>query len=207
MSIFFIKKRSTFSYNKRQVLGLMIVIALVYVMLLYISGLHFGFISSYSSLGKSLYSLILPSTIIIITIEIVRSVFLAQKNKAVNILCFISCVFADVLMLYSLNDVGTFNKFMDIVGLTFLPAITSNALYHYVSDKFGPLPNIIYRLIITLYAFILPVIPALTEVLSSLVKLILPMIVFAFISGLYDKKRKFATAKRKNKISPKTKKT
>ena len=198
---FFIKKRSTFSYNKRQVLGLMIVIALVYVMLLYILGLHFGFISSYSSLGKSLYSLILPSTIIIIAIEIVRSVFLAQKNKTVNILCFISCVFADVLMLYSLNDVGTFNKFMDIVGLTVLPAITSNALYHYVSDNFGPLPNIIYRLIITLYAFILPVIPALTEVLSSLVKLILPMIVFAFISGLYDKKRKFATAKRKNKIS------
>ena len=197
----FIKKRSVLSYNKKQVLGLMIVIALVYVMLLYISGLHFGFMSSYSSFGKSLYSLILPSTVIIITIEMVRSVMLAQNNKAVNILCFISCVFADVLMLYSLNGVTTFNRFMDIVGLTFLPAITANLLYHHVSGKYGVLPNILFRLIITLYAYILPVVPAITEVLTSLLKLILPMIVFAFISGLYEKKRRFALAKRKNKIS------
>ena len=198
---FFIKKRIVLSYNKKQVLGLMTVVSLVYVMLLYISGLHFGFMSSYSSFGKSLYSLILPSTIIIITIEIIRRVMLAQKNKTVSVLCFISCVFADVLMLYSLNGVQTFNKFMDIVGLTFLPAITANALYHYVSSKFGPLPNIVYRLIITLYAYILPKIPALTEVLLSLIKLILPMIVYAFIAGLYEKKRRFALAKRKNKVA------
>lgn len=198
---FFIKKRSILSYNKKQVLGLMIVIALLYVMLLYISGLHFGFMSSYSSFGKSLYSLILPTTLIIITVEIVRSIFIAQKNSIASVLCFISCVFADVLMLYSLNDVHTFNRFMDIVGLTFLPAITANALYHYVSSKYGSLPNIVYRLIITLYAYILPVIPGLTEVLSSFIRLILPMIVYAFIAGLYEKKRRFAVSKKKNKFS------
>ena len=90
---------------------------------------------------------------------------------------------------------------MDIVGLTFLPAITANALYHFTSKKFGALPNIVYRLIITLYAYILPVVPALTEVLLSLTKLILPMIVYAFISGLYEKKRKFAVKKRKSALS------
>jgi signal peptidase len=197
----FIKKRSILSYNKKQVLGLMTVIALVYVMLLYISGLHFGFNNSFSSFGTSIYSLILPSTVIIITTEMIRRVMLAQNNRVASVLCFISCVFAEVLMLYSLNDVHTFNRFMDIVGLTFLPAIMSTALYHYTSQRFGALPNIVYRLIITLYAYILPVVPALTEVLLSLIKLILPMIVYAFISGLYEKKRRFAVAKKKNKLS------
>lgn len=197
----FIKKRSVLSYNKNQVLGLMTVVALVYLMLLYISGIYFGYMSSYQSFGKSFLTLILPSTVIIIAIEIIRSIMLAQKKKAISILCFISCVVVDVLMQYSLSNVTTFNRFMDIVGLTLLPAITANTLYHYVSDKYGKLPNIVYRLIITLYAYILPVVPAITEALTALVRLILPMVVFVFIYGLYEKKRSFAATKKKSWLS------
>lgn len=197
----FIKKRSILSYNKNQVLGLMVVIAVLYVMLLYLMGLYFGFMSSYSSFGKSFLSLILPNTIIIIAIEIIRSIMLAQKKKAVNIICYITCVVVDVLMMYSLGDTITFNRFMDIVGLAFLPAITANTLYHYVSDKYGRLPNIAYRLITMLYAYILPTIPAITEAITSVIRLITPMVVFAFIYGLYEKKRSFATSKKKSWVS------
>lgn len=193
----FIKKRSILSYNKNQVLGLMTIIALVYLMLFYLTGLYFGFMSSYQSFGKSFLTLILPSTIIIIAIEIIRSIMLAQKNKAVSVICFISCVMADVLMKYSLSDVETFNRFMDIVGLTLLPSIMANTLYHYVSSKYGRLPNIVYRLIITLYAYILPVVPAVTEVLVSLMNIILPIAVFAFIHGLYENKKSYASKKKK----------
>ena len=197
----FVKKRSVLSYNKKQVLGLMAVIAVLYVMLLYLSGLYFGFMSSYSSFGKSFLSLILPSTIIIIAIEIIRSIMLAQKKRSVSILCYITCVITDVIMLYSLGGGITFNKFMDIVGLTLLPAITANALYHYVSDKYGRLPNIVYRLIITLYAYIFPVIPAATEALTSVIRLILPMVVLAFIAGLYEKKNNYAATKKRGVVS------
>ncbi|MBQ4510248.1 MAG: signal peptidase I [Clostridia bacterium] len=197
----FIKKRSILSYNKNQVLGLMIVIALVFVMLLYLMGLYFGYMSSYSSFGKSFFNLILPNTIIIIAIEIVRSIMLAQKNKTVNVICYISCVLADILIMYSLANVETFNRFIDIIALALLPAITANTLYHYVSEKYGKLPNIAYRLIITLYAYIMPIVPAITEALSSLIKVILPLVVFAFIAGLYEKKRNYAVAKKKTWFS------
>lgn len=199
--LLFIKKRSVLSYNKNQVLGLLTVLALVFLMLLYLTGLYFGFMSSYQSFSSSFLQFILPNTIIIISVEIVRRIMLAHGNKAVDILCYLSCLIADVLMSYSLYGIETFNRFMDIVGLTLLPAVTANFLYHYIGRKYGSLPNIVYRLIITVYAYILPVVPAITEALTALIRLILPMIAFAFIYGLFEKRRGFARARKKTWIS------
>lgn len=200
-TLLFIKKRSALSYNKRQALGLMAVIALVYLMLFYLTGLYFGFKRTYMSFGSSFIRLILPITVIIITVEIIRSIMLMQNNKVVSVIFYLTCIIADIAMLYGLYNVETYSRFMDIVGHTVLPSVTANALYHYVAKKYGSLPNIVYRLIITLYAYILPVEPGVPEVLSALIKLIMPMIVYAFIFGLFEKKRSFARAKKKTVAS------
>lgn len=197
----FIKKRIVISYNKKQVLGLVSVIAVVYLVLLYLSGIYFGFSKTFRTFGNSLLTRIIPVTIIIVSIEIIRSIMLAQKKRAVTALCYISSVIADVLITYSIGGIHDFTSFMNIVGLTFLPAISANMLYHYLSEKYGRLPNIVYRLIITLYAYILPVVPSMPDVLSSLAKLILPMLVYFFISSLYERKRTFARAQKKSRFA------
>ena len=187
---FIIKKRSILSINKRQVLLLMTVIGALWVMILYLTGIHFGFAMSPTPLNVQVTLLyIIPVTLGIISIEIIRSVLRAQEDKAVDIICYFTCIVADVLIASSLSRVTTFNRFMDLVGLTLLPAVTANLLYHYISKRFGCLPVISYRLIVALYPFFVPIVPATPDALVSLGNLLLPIIIFVFISALFEKKR------------------
>lgn len=188
----FIKKRDILSINKKQVILLMGVIGFLYLMVYYLTGLYFGYFNSAFKLTlSSLLNNILPISAIVISIEIVRSVFLAQRSKAINVITFITCLLADIVLFSNTINIDSFNVFMDLVGLTLFPAITSNILYTHISKRYGFYPNIVYRLLITLYLYIIPYVPRTPDSLFSFYKLIIPLIVYLFISALYDDKRKF----------------
>lgn len=187
---FIIKKRSILSINKRQVLILMTVIGALWVMILYLTGIHFGFARSATPLsGQVTLLYIVPVTLGIISIEIIRSVLRAQSDKAVDVICYFIGVVADVLMASSLSSITSFNRFMDLVGLTLLPAVIANLLYNFISKRFGFFPVISYRLIVALYPFFIPIVPSTPDALVSFGNMLLPIIIFTFISALFEKKR------------------
>lgn len=191
IAYFVIKKRSILSINKRQVLLLMIVIGALWVTLLYLSGIHFGFSRTGTPFGAQVAFLyILPITLSIISIEIIRGILRAQEDKTVDIICYFMCIVADVLIASNLHSITSFNKFMDVVGLTLLPAVTANLLYHFISKRFGALPVISYRLIIALYPMLFSIVPITPDAIVSLGNLILPLLVYAFISALFEKKKR-----------------
>ncbi|MBQ9112041.1 MAG: signal peptidase I [Clostridia bacterium] len=196
-----VKKRSILSINKKAVLGLMAVIALLYLILYYLTGLHFGFYRSIYTFEFSLFTkFIFPIAVMIISGEIMRSVLRAQNNKLVDVLVYVIGVLSEVLILSTLGQIQTFNKFMDVVGLTFLPAITANLLYHYLSKRYGAVPNIVYRSLITIFPYIIPYTSAIPDSLYAFVKILIPLLIYWFIDMLYEKKRRFAV-KKKNKLS------
>lgn len=195
LTIFLIKKRSILSLNKKEVLLLMFVIGLVYIMGFYLTGLKFGYYKSYKLTLTLLLNQILPTIGIIISIEIIRSVLLAQDNKVINVLSFLSGVIVDILLFSSLRNISTFNQFMDLVGMNFIPAILNNLLYHFLSKKYGFYPNIIFRLVITLYPYILPIVPATPDSLAAFIKLLLPIVIYLFINVLYEKKKRVESHK------------
>ena len=170
-------------------------------MLYYLTGLHFGFFKSLYPMSMSVFLFfILPIGTIIVSIEIIRKILLSQNNKIVNVLIFISSMIVDILIFGTINDIKSFNYFMDFFGLTLIPAITSNILYHYLSKRYGIYPNIVYRLLITLYPYIIPYVPSTPDSLVSFCKLIIPLIIYYFIDSLYETKKQFATHK-KSKLS------
>lgn len=194
---FLIKKRSILSISKREVLLVLSAIGAIYVILLHMSGLYFGYVKNpYFIRFEILWKFLLPISVIIITVEIIRSVLLAQNNKIVDIIAYFSCVFAEVLTFSNLYGITTFNRFMDLVGMTIFPAISANLLYHFVSKRFGMFPNIAYRAIITLYVYFVPTVSAISDSLSSAIKLVLPLVILSALSALYDKKKKFAKEKK-----------
>lgn len=193
---YFNKKRNILSINKRQVLLLVLVIALVYLMLLYLSGLMFGFYKSTLPLSLiSFVKVIVPISLTIIASEVIRRVLLAQNNKIVDIFTYISCVLLETVLFSTIYGISSFNTFMDFIGLNLIPAVTSNLLYNYLSKRYGYYPNIVFRLLITLYPYFIPVEPATPDSLVSFVKLVLPLLIYIFIDALYEKKKKFAKAK------------
>lgn len=192
---FLVRKRKTPSFYRREVLLLIVSIGLLYLMGLYLSGIHFGFFKSLKFSFVSLFKVIIPLSVIIISIEIIRNILLSQENKIVEVFTFLSCVVVEVLMYSNLRSINSLNGFMDIVGLTFFPAITHNILYNYLSKRYGIYPNIVFRLITSLYPYVIPYVPATPDSLLAFLRLMLPLLIYAFISGLYEGKAKFAVEK------------
>ncbi len=194
---FFIKKRSILSYHKRNVLLIMTVIAALYLMLYYLSGLYFGFGATYMKFSiAQLVLYIFPIVVIVLTSEYVRTVLHGQGSKLVSALTYVICVISDVFIAGGVNGINSSYKFVDFVGMTLFPAITGNILYHYISKRYGTLPNVSYRLILTLYTYVIPFAPDAPQVLPAFARLVSPIIVYLFIDLLFEKKRRMATHKK-----------
>ena len=191
-----IRKRLTLSVNKREAILLSGVLAVLFVMLILFSGLWFGFYKNpYFMKPDTLLKVALPLAVIIIATEIIRFVFISQKNGVVSVTAFVICVIAEALTAATIPELVSFNRFMDLVGLTLFPAVLSNVYYHFSAKRFGMLPNIAFRLIITLYVYFIPTTSSMSEALLSCLKMLLPILMLVLVSAMYEKKQKKATKK------------
>ena len=189
----FIKKRSILSINKSQILLIMTVIALVYVTLYYVTGLEFGFYKNPNGLNFSnFFKYILPIATVITATEVIRYVFIAQNDKVTNALCYLSCVVSDVLVCSNIPSVTSFNRFMDLVAGALFPALISNLLYNYLSKRYGIFPSLVFKLLTTLHAYVIPVVSGISESLVNFIRILLPIAIYLFIDTLYEKKRRYA---------------
>ena len=196
LTILAIKKRGSLSINKKEVLLLSVILGSMYVVLLHMSGLFFGFYRNpYKVNTEGFFTTVIPLAVIIVGCELIRRILLAQKNPLVSFIAYLSCVIADILSYSTLAGITSFNKFMSLFGMTLFPAICANLYYHYASKRYGAIPNIAFRLITTLYIYFLPTTAAMSDALLSMTKILLPIIMLAFISALFEKK--FKTAKQK----------
>ena len=81
---------------------------------------------------------------------------------------------------------------MQLVAGTLFPALISHLLYNYLSIRYGIYPNIVFRLLTTLHAYVFPVISGISESLLNFLRLLLPIAIFIFIDALYEKKIRYA---------------
>ena len=188
-----IKKRGSLSISRREVLLLSSVMAIIFVVIKEMSGLYFGFyMNPYYVTVDSLIKTIIPAAVIIVTSEIIRYVILAQKNKVASFITYLSCVLAEVLIYSNIAGIVNFYRFMDLVGLTLLPAIGANVLYHYISKNYGMLPNISYRLITTLYIYFVTAISGMSDALDACIRIVIPILIYTVIASLFSKKQRKA---------------
>lgn len=204
ISYLFIKKRPILSMNKDQILMIMAIIAPVYLMLYYLSGLGFGFYKNpYALRLEFVFTFFIPTAVVIVGSEIFRYVIRAQENKAADIMCFLSCVVAEITICSTATvGMSSFSNFMDLVGETFFPTVIANLLYHYLSKRYGFYPNIVYRAITSLYIYVIPYTSAMSDALHVFVKLMLPIAIYLFIDSLFEKKRRYALAKKSRLEKP-----
>ena len=189
-------RRSILRTTKDQVLLLMVVIALLYLMVYYVSGIHFGFYKNpYRLTFNNFFRFFLPVAAIVVFTEVIRYVSLAQEDKLASVLCWLSCVLAEMLILSNIPSVTSFNKFMDLVAGALFPALLYNSLYHYLSRRYGLYPNLAFRLMTTLHSYTLPISSGISDSLLNFVRLLIPIAIFLFIDSLYEKKRRYALQK------------
>lgn len=184
-----IKKRSIYSIYKKQVALLLGMSALLVITLFYLSGLHFGFRAA--TVPFSLHNVlkhILPITAIIVSSELLRAVMLAQRKRLVSILAWMVGIATELRCSLALIDINNVNRLMELVGMTVFPAMLASLAYNYLSARYGARPNIVYRLLIALYPYVIPIYPTPPDPLKAFAKMLIPLLIYLFIAALYEKK-------------------
>ena len=192
-----LKKRKVPSINRRAIALLLFAIAGFFLALYYISGVFFGYVTNpyASSFGKSLLY-VLCVAVSVIAMEIIRNVVFAAEDRIASVVITVCGIIADVLISTRVLRIISFNSFMDLLGLTVFPAITASVLYNYSTRNYGVLPGMLYKLFLTLYIYVIPVLPSVPDSLLAFFRLVTPLIAYLFVDMLYGKKKKRARAKK-----------
>jgi len=197
LAIFFLKKRKIQSINKKQVTILMTIFAMIYLGVFYAMGLYFGFERSKIVLSVwSLFRFIIPLTIIIISSEIIRNIFLSQKLiigiKSIKVnaslfLTYISMVLVDLLIYTGVYDLNNLDDFLLALGFVLFASLSCNLLFNYISKRYGSKGIIIFRLITVLFAYIIPIIPSVYLFFRTFLRMLYPYIIYAILEKLFSK--------------------
>jgi signal peptidase I len=192
-----LKNRKTKSHHKRVATILMALFGLIYLGILYLLGLHYGYVQSKILLSfKTITNIIVPISVMIISSELMRNVLLSHDlNIAINkkeinispIMTFLIMVLIDILIYAETVDFTDLNSILTAMGYVLFASIANNLLFNYVSLRYDSKGIIIYKLIISLYMYVIPVIPDVYIFMLSFYKMVCAYIVYIMMDKLFSK--------------------
>ena len=206
---YFFKRRKITSIYKKQIIIIMTIFAGIYIALFYLLGFYFGFVRSKILLSVwSVFRFIVPLSIIIISAEMIRKIFLSQrlkiniKKREINlslIFTYISMVLVDLVIYTGIYDLTNLDDFLTAVGFVLFASLSCNLLYNYVSVRFGSKGIIFYRLITTLFVYFIPITPDVYLYFRTFFRMLYPYFIYLFLEKTYSKSD-FAIAYKDKKI-------
>ena len=107
----------------------------------------------------------------------------------------------DVTFTLSAVNFNDFYSILKTFGLFILPSIAKNFMLTYISFKVSYKPNIIYRYLIEIPKYILPIIPNFGAYIESVIYFTFPILVFIMIYNNFKKREKVIISSKKNKHS------
>lgn len=188
------KKRNL--YEKDIVLNILIY-CFAYYIIIYLSGLVIGFLKTRYSLSLlGIFRNTFPILLTIVISELLRFEMLskASKNKVLIISTCILFVTIDTKLISYAYDLNTSLGLIKLGYMSVLPILSKNFLLTYLGYKFSYIPNMIYRVIMEIPSYIIPIVPNINEYFKTLLELLIP----AYI--LWKTYKEFGNKKNKSDI-------
>ena len=161
--------------------------------IMYGLGILVGFLqNAYSHSFTRMFDNILSPLIIILCIELIRYVVIwANKDKKLFIVLFtfVLVVFEIVLNVrtFNFNDLETIFR---LTATVILPILIKNTLLSYLCYHIGYKVPILYRVIMDLYIFIVPIVPDLGEYINCMILISLPFVIYISSFTMIDNRIK-----------------
>lgn len=193
-------------YNKDIILSLIIYITIYYISI-YLFGLFIGFSKNvYNFDFVSIINNIVPVIILIFVSEILRYIINSKIKDSYLLLGLSLIVFTMIDITFTLNatNFGDFYTVLKVIGLFVLPSLGKNFLFTYLSVKVGFKPNMVYRYLMDIPKYILPIIPNFGAYVESIIYIAFPILVFIIIYNNLKKVDRKVNRIIKSKKSKKT---
>lgn len=195
-----VKKKHIVPIYQKEVTWLMVGFTVIYMIILYLLGLYFGYYKSSTLFGKhTIINFILPFIFIIISSEIIRKTLINQKGKLIKILVFTIMVLIDLLVYSKVYDLNNLEDALTLIGFVFFASISCNLLYNYITARFSNTGVIIYRLVTVLYIYFIPYVPNIYIFLNSFIRMVYPYLIYLILEYTYAKTNRRTAFKDKGK--------
>lgn len=175
---------------KKEVTKVLLTVGLIYLSLIYILGIYVGFYNSTIKLSLwSTINYIIPYILIIISIENIRKTILLKKYKKSATIILIASVMLDIVLTANIYSLNSLNDYYFLIGFITFSSIANNLLYNYIIKEYrNSNAIIIYRLITTIYVYIIPIIPNINILFESILRIIVPYLIYLLLEAMYSKK-------------------
>lgn len=186
--------------HKKKIIILILGLSIIYIFLLYLIGIFSGFYKNTHSLDTSFFSTVLPYIIMVICSEIIRQIFVLKGNKKTTILITIGLVLVEITTYLTDYHIRNLNEMLIIIGYIGFSAISINILCNYIVKRYGIIPNILYRIITTIYIYTFIILPNIYMFFQSIYRIVYPYIIYILFDDFFEKNQFRETPKNK-KIS------
>ena len=169
------------NYQKKNIIKIVIANLLGFFIIYFLLGLLTGYNKNAYTFNIDTIKLILIFSILIISEEIIRHIIIKNTDKKVPIIIY--CILLVILSI--ITSISTY-KFFDreqyflFMSIVIIPSIAENLICTYLTSKTGPIPSIVYRLILALYEFLTPIIPSVGTYISCVLKVLMPYSIYYF---------------------------
>ena len=187
--------------NKRQIILLLTGIGGIYVAVLYLIGIFAGFYNATVKLSLwSIWKYIIPYIVIIISSEMIRKKIVLKEDKISKIIILVIMVMLDVILTTNIYNLNTAKDYFTLVSFVIFASIANNLLFNYIEIQYrNAKAIIIYRIITTVYVYVFPIIPDLYIFLESIIKMVVPYIIYIILENVYSKQKLVVTIETRKK--------
>lgn len=171
------------SREKKATIALLVFASLFQALTFVILGLKLGFLSSSYHIGLThLIKIVIPTLLIIVLSEILRYQLIekGRNSKLAIISITIFFIILDFIIGSSIYQLNTFKGWFEVVASVIFPSVVRNILLSYIAYHYGYKPNIVYRIIMELPIYYLPIVPDISEYLSSILNIIFPFVLLLY---------------------------
>ena len=198
----FDKRKERLSKDIMLIIG---IVVLLYWLIIYIVGYFSGFLmNSYQRGFFGITKNIIYGFGLIASSEILRHMFLRRRNdnKKIFVLTIIVISLLEIVTKFSANQLDSNVQILKLLFSVVVPIFSKNIFLSFITLKVGCMSSILYRSLMELPLYVVPIIPNLGYYIENLVITILPLIILLIIYKLYySDDGKIVSSRMYNKIN------
>lgn len=175
--------------NRKDALLTVIISLLAYYFITYFLGAFFSFYkTAYSLTPVNVIKNIFPVILLITVSEMLRYIILnkSREDRISIILCATIFVLVDINASVHLYDVTTSLGLTKMICLVMFPSITKNIFLNYTTIKVGYQSALVYRYVMELNEYLLPIFPNFGEYINTTLRTVLPIFILFRLNNMFS---------------------
>ena len=177
------------SILKKSLFNLVLSAVIFFFVVIYLYGLFFGFLKTpYNLSFFGILNNIISPLVILVCSELFRYILISSNKDKKHICISTTIILIFLEMTFNLNifHFDSLSSWFKIISSCLLHLTAKNALLSYLSFYAGYKPGIVYRLIMDMYIYVLPIVPDLGDYIECIAMIVLPFFIYLKSSEMVE---------------------